>query len=112
MSTRANSIIAVVATIAVLALASIEYKLADAFGTHELAMTVQANRPSITFTRPAANEATVLPNAFVSCDVNLPNPGKGIDAHTMTDQTVRIVRTRDGSVVPTRLNTSGAGDAI
>src|SRR5438067_2643981 len=75
-------------------------------------MTIAANRPSVIFTRPGANETSVLPNVFVSCDVNLPNVGKGIDADSMNDQTVRIIRARDGSVVPTRLNTSGAGDAI
>jgi glucose/arabinose dehydrogenase len=113
MSQRSrNSIIAVVAAIVVVVVAAVEFRWADAFGRREVDYAALANRPSITFTRPGAGEATVLPNIFVSCDVNLPNTGKGIDADTMNDQTVRIIRVRDGQVVPTHLNTSGAGDAI
>src|SRR4051794_4148850 len=104
MSQRSrNTVFTVVAAIVIVAVAAVEFRWADAFGRRELDYAALANRPSITFTRPGAGEATVLPNIFVSCDVNLPNTGKGIDADTMNGQTVHIVRVRDEQVVPTHL---------
>src|SRR5205814_1938838 len=97
---------------AVLVIAAAEYRAAVHFGEDEKAMAAGMNRPTVTFTRPGGKETNVLPNVFVSCDVNLPNPGHGIDAETMNAQNVHIFRARDGKQIDARLNTSGAGDAI
>ena len=109
---KRNILLICSAGIAVILIAAAEYKAAFNFGENEKAIAANLNRPSVTFTRPAAGESSVLPNTFVSCDVNLPNPGHGIDAETMNAQTVRLMRERDGKIIEARMNTSGAGDAI
>src|SRR5438270_3415004 len=109
---KRNIIIIGLSIMAVLVIAAAEYRAAVHFGENEKAMAAGMNRPSVTFTRPGGKEKNVLPNVFVSCDVNLPNPGHGIDAETMNAQTVRLIRARDDNVIDARLNTSGAGDAI
>ena len=68
--------------------------------------------PSIVVSRPAEREVNVLPDAFVACDVNLPNRGKVVDGRSLNDHTVRLYRTGDHRIVRAVVNTSGAGDAI
>jgi glucose/arabinose dehydrogenase len=112
MTRRKTAILTVISCLLVAAIAAAEYHLAVGFGKREIEVAKLPQRPNVTFTRPSAGEINVLPNSFVSCDVNLPNPGHGIDANTMTDDTVRLIRADTGEVVPIRLNTSGAGDSI
>jgi glucose/arabinose dehydrogenase len=69
-------------------------------------------QPIVTATRPAANETNVPRDAFVAADVFLPHAGAGIDASTLTSETVKLYRTSDGVLIPAVLNTSGGGDAI
>src|SRR5947207_5103579 len=109
---KRNTLVGSVAVMSVIIIAAAEYKAAFSFGENEKAIAAIVNRPSVTFTRPAVSENNVLPNTFVSCDVNLPNPGHGIDADTMNATTVRLVRASDGKAIEARVNTSGAGDAI
>jgi glucose/arabinose dehydrogenase len=109
---KRNILAACFATLAVIVIGIAEYNAASNFGEAEKAMASLVNRPSVTFTRPANGESSVLPNSFVSCDVNLPNPGHGIDAETMNSQSIRLTRARDGKSIAARFNTSGAGDAI
>lgn len=87
---------------------------AERFGRREVALAkVEADRPAVIGTRPAANDSAVLPNAFVSCDVHLPTPGAGIDVTTMTDRSVRLFKAgAPDRPIEARLNSSGAGDAI
>ncbi|HXE54653.1 MAG TPA: Ig-like domain-containing protein, partial [Tepidisphaeraceae bacterium] len=54
----------------------------------------------------------VMPDAFVACDVNLPNFGKVVDARSLNASSVQLYRTTDHQPVPAVVNTSGAGDAI
>ncbi|MCS7033298.1 MAG: Ig-like domain-containing protein [Phycisphaerae bacterium] len=89
------------------------FQAAQKFGTRELAIARdEMLRPGVTFTRPANGETGVLPNAFVACDLSLPNPGSGVDVATMNDVTVRLYKADTMAPVRARLNTSGAGDAI
>src|SRR4051794_34309268 len=84
------------------------------FGEWEKRHAPPPPQPVIVKTRPADLETGVLPNAFVSADVFLPNFGHGIDARTMNTHTVKMFRV-DGEKkieVPGHVNTSGAGDAI
>lgn len=66
----------------------------------------------VTGTRPANGARHVLPNAFVAADLHLPNKGKGVDAKTISADTVKLYRAADRAPVPAVVNTSGAGDSI
>jgi len=89
------------------------YQAANKFGQREVAMAkAEGVRPAVTFTRPGTGESGVLPNAFISCDVILPNTGAGVDASTMNESSVRLLKADTMLPVKSRLNTSGAGDAI
>src|SRR5688500_500712 len=52
-------------------------------------------RPTVTASRPADKDGNVRGDVFVAADVHLPNPGKVIDAATITDESVRLFRTAD-----------------
>jgi N-acetylneuraminic acid mutarotase len=71
-----------------------------------------ATRPKVTATTPALAATNVFVDAPVTADISLPNVGFGIDAATLTQQTVRLVRLSDGIAIDSHLNTSGGGDAI
>lgn len=68
--------------------------------------------PHVTDSRPANGAANVLPNGFVAVDVHLPTKGKGVDAKSITADSVKLYRAADGLPVRAVVNTSGAGDAI
>src|SRR5687767_7783895 len=63
-------------------------------------------------TRPINGARNFLPNGFVAADVHLPNKGKGVDAKTISTETVKLYRAKDRAPVAAVVNTSGAGDAI
>jgi glucose/arabinose dehydrogenase len=64
----------------------------------------------VTATIPAVGAQNVALDAFISCEVNIPNGG--IDAATINAGTVYLINTRGGEVIPAIVNTTGAGDAI
>jgi hypothetical protein len=66
--------------------------------------------PAVILTRPADGETGVARDTFVAADVFVPTGG--IDAATLTSQSVYLRRDGDVSGVPAVLNTSGAGDVI
>lgn len=108
-------VVTILAVLAVAAIAVVEIRLAKRFGQRELAIASQLDRstkPRISFTRPAAGETDVLPNSFISCDVILPNKGRGVDADTMNEQNILLYRAGDKHPVKVQFNTSGAGDTI
>src|SRR5688572_23380726 len=49
----------------------------------------------VTGTRPGDGERSVAPNGFVAADVHLPNSGHGVDARTVSPQSVRLFRSID-----------------
>ncbi len=67
--------------------------------------------PSIRDLRPGDHAGNVSPYAFVACDLNLPNSGKVVDGGSLPSG-VRLFRTHDREIVPSRVNTTGGGDAI
>jgi uncharacterized repeat protein (TIGR01451 family) len=69
-------------------------------------------RPSVTGVEPADGATGVPRDAFVAATVDLPNAGYGIDAATLTSDSVKLYPTAGGQPVPSNLNTSGGGDAI
>src|SRR5438874_681066 len=69
-------------------------------------------RPMITASRPGNQDGNVLPDAFVACDVELPNSGKVVDGATLKPSSVRLYRSADQQPVPAIVNTSGGGDDI
>jgi regulation of enolase protein 1 (concanavalin A-like superfamily)/fibronectin type 3 domain-containing protein len=73
--------------------------------------TPAASRPTVTDIRPRSGAISVSRDAFIAVDVNLPTPGKGVDASTLAGN-VLLYRTSDHSIVPGVINTSGGGDAI
>src|SRR5947208_2587086 len=81
-----------VAIVIVVAAAALEVRMSVRFGRNEKALASAPEQPSVTFTRPAAGETGVLPNIFVSCDLNLPNAGHGVDADTMNESSVKLYR--------------------
>jgi hypothetical protein len=70
------------------------------------------DRPSVSATTPATGATNVFRDAAISAEVTLPNVGHGVDASTLTAQTVRLVRTSDNAEMAANLNTSGGGDVI
>lgn len=79
-------------------------RVVPTYGVHE--------RPTVTATRPQNLDGNIPLDAFIAADVRLPNMGRVIDPQTMTANSVKLYRTRDSSVVSSRINTSGGGDAI
>jgi hypothetical protein len=70
-------------------------------------------RPTVTSVAPASGSTGASPQqAFVSCDVQLPNVGGGVDIMTATPTTVILTRASDGTVVPTHYGTSGGADVL
>src|SRR4051812_9967660 len=65
-------------------------------------------KPAVVVTRPADREGGVSPDAFIVADVNLPNPGKVIDARTL-EGGVQLLRGNAREKVPATVNTSGGG---
>jgi hypothetical protein len=84
------------------------------FAEWEKANAQGAPMPAVGLTRPLNNETGVLPNAFVACDVFLPNIGHGVDAGSMNTTNVKLFKV-DGDKqieVAGHVNTSGGGDSI
>jgi fibronectin type 3 domain-containing protein len=75
-------------------------------------VTSSTTNPSIASARPADGSINVARNAFVSCDLNLPNFAAGINVNTLTNTTVYLYRTFDHQLVDAALNTDGAGSVI
>lgn len=72
-------------------------------------------RPSILASNPADSSSNVPLDAFIACEVRLPNDGRSVDPHTLppnVPDSVRLVRFGDRRVVPANVNTTGGGDAI
>lgn len=69
-------------------------------------------QPVIIGVRPADAATGVARDAFVAADVFLPTPGAGVDAGSISVDSVRLVRVSDGAVVPANVNTSGGGDSV
>ncbi len=67
--------------------------------------------PSVIGSRPADHDGDVPPDAFIACDVELPNVGKGVDGATLPSG-VRLFRTNNQAPVEIKTNTTGGGDAI
>ncbi len=63
----------------------------------------------VTLTRPVDGETGVLPNAFVTANLN---EGHAIDPGSLDASTVRLYRASDGKPVPAQVSTSAAGDDI
>lgn len=59
--------------------------------------------------RPADGEHDVLPNTYVSADLN---PGHAVDPDSLDAQTVQLYRASDRRPFPAQLNSSAAGDSI
>src|SRR4051812_13711836 len=73
------------------------------------------NRPSIVSSTPGDTESNVSLDAFISCEVDLPNDGRSVDPHSLPPEkpdSVRLVRFGDRHPIPAQVNTTGAGDAI
>ncbi|HEX8522280.1 MAG TPA: Ig-like domain-containing protein, partial [Tepidisphaeraceae bacterium] len=63
----------------------------------------------VTLTRPGNGEKDVLPNTFVSADLN---SGQAVDPQSLSGRAVVLYRTKDHQNVAAALNMSAAGDAI
>jgi glucose/arabinose dehydrogenase len=63
----------------------------------------------VTNTRPADGERDVLPNAFVSVDLN---SNEAIDPDSIDNSTVALYREPGHELVAARVNTSAAGDSV
>ena len=69
----------------------------------------QAQRPTVTLTRPAAGATDVPPVTGIGADVRLVGTA-GVDPATLAGVTLK--RVRDGVAVAVRANTTGSGDAL
>ena len=68
--------------------------------------------PSVRAIDPPDGYTFVGRDTAVKLDVNLPNPGAGVAAATLTPQNIRLLRASDQTVIAANVNTSGGGDAI
>jgi fibronectin type 3 domain-containing protein/glucose/arabinose dehydrogenase len=68
--------------------------------------------PSVTSSTPANGATNVSCTSFVSCALNLPNAGAGIDTDTLSTSTVYLYRTFDHTLIPSEVNTDAAGGVI
>ncbi|QOV88697.1 PQQ-dependent sugar dehydrogenase [Humisphaera borealis] len=68
--------------------------------------------PFVTTARPNPSEGVISCNSFIAVDVMLPNAGYVVDAATVNSGSVRLIRKLDSWIVPARVNTSAAGDAL
>ena len=66
--------------------------------------------PAVISSTPAPGASKVRRDAYISCDLRLPN--SGLDAKTVNSTTVYLYRASDGSRVSAVVNTTGGGDAI
>ena len=73
--------------------------------------SVLAN-PAIADTNPDPGAIVVRRDIFIGANLLLPNLGAGVNPATLITDTVRLVRTSDGAIVPADLNTSGGGDVV
>jgi glucose/arabinose dehydrogenase len=109
---RARLIIAVALLVSVFGATVAIALLADAWHDSRPIRQGPSGSPLILDTRPHNRETGVRPDAFIAADVYLPTPGMGVDAATLTDQTIRLTRASDGAVVPATFSTQGANDQI
>ncbi len=96
----------------IVALGATLFALSSKFAHKEVSrQNEQSSRPRVTGSRPANSATNVAPVIGVVADITLPNTGAGVDPKTL-EAGVSLIRVSDGSVVPSRKNTSGAGDVI
>ncbi|MCA9980937.1 MAG: choice-of-anchor D domain-containing protein, partial [Anaerolineales bacterium] len=69
-------------------------------------------RPYVTATTPTNGETGVECSGSVGADVYLPNVGQGVDASTLTAESVKLYRSLDKAELPVTHGTTGGGDAI
>src|SRR5580692_11510278 len=84
------------------------------FAKWEKANAQGAPMPAVGLTRPLDKETGVLPNAFVACDVFLPNAGHGVDSGSMNTTNVKLFKVEGDKQIEVagHVNTSGGGDSI
>ncbi len=69
--------------------------------------------PSISGSSPDSRQIGIGRSAAINLDVALLNiVGAGVDATTLTTDNIRLYRTKDNTLVPGTINTTGGGDAI
>ena len=69
-------------------------------------------QPFILAVRPADGATGVARDAFIAADVFLPTAGAGVDAGSLSVDSVKLIRVSDGAIVPANVNTSGGGDSV
>lgn len=74
--------------------------------------TPASQRPSVNGSTPVNGATGIFRDASIEGTVVLPTAGAGIDANTLTANTVMLTRVSDGFHVPATLNTDGAGGVI
>jgi glucose/arabinose dehydrogenase len=95
------------------AVAATLFFLAHRFARSEMAHDEDRRaRPRVTNTRPAAFEAGVAPITSIAADVRLPNLGQGVDASSLSGESVQLIRMDTLEPVAAHVNTTGSGDAI
>lgn len=77
-----------------------------------VATNIAPDQPYVTGTTPADCATNISRDVFISTDVHLPSAGFGVDDRSLTPQTVRLTRARDGAPIEAIRNTSGGGDVI
>lgn len=71
---------------------------------------VDPTRPRVAMVAPSAGQTDVVRDMSVTTELYLPTGAT--NPNTVTEQTVRLVKVSDGSVVPSSANTSGGGDVL
>ncbi|HEV2292878.1 MAG TPA: carbohydrate-binding protein [Tepidisphaeraceae bacterium] len=82
------------------------------FDKFEITAGTSTVRPYVVASDPANGQTNVARDTSIRNSVYLPNPGAGVDADSLTANTVRLYRTSDGIAVPGNIGTSGGGDVI
>lgn len=77
----------------------------------EIESVSTGKHPKVTASSPTSRQTGVNRSAAVNLDVGLVTTA-GVDPTTLTLDNVQLYRTRDNTLVPGSLNTTGGGDAI
>ncbi len=86
---------------------------ADRFARYEVRQDEQrVSRPRVMGTRPVDGEQAMLPGQPVQVDLFAPVTGRGVDAATVSDQSVRLLNARTNQPVPANRTAAADGGSL
>lgn len=72
----------------------------------------RVSRPRVVGTRPVDGELAAPADGTIRIDLFLPMTGRGVDAHTLDESTVRLIESRTGDPVPAHRTAAADGSSL